>query len=441
MRGCVRVLVVSSLGGAPPSLAFRGWRVVAGAFITSMVGFGAIYSYGAFSATLAATFHMSLAATSVIISLSNGLAFALSAFSGLLAERFGSQALAVTGMLVIACGLMLAASSTNASQIYLGYGVFVGIGTGLAYVPAFAAVQRWFITWRGLASGIAASGIGVGTLLVHPMNELLSQYGDWRTTFKISSFMVTLIGIAGAVLLSDSPEQWGDYPDNLPHHSGLISTSPVAISLRQALASTAFRRMYVGIMLVSVPVALPYAYLTSSAMSEGFSLRQAVGLISIIGVGSIAGRLIVASTADRLGRRPMFMACCVGLAVVMLVWANAYGFGFDGFAIAFGLFYGGFVALLPTFTVDHFGREHVASIMGLLYTGRAVAQLFGPPVVATFIMGTHGSMATSLEMVALIAGVGCYLLTQVRSIDAAEQTTLAQDVEQMLVKEDVDVGG
>ena len=201
----MRVLVVSSLGGAPPTLAFRGWRVVAGAFITSMVGFGAIYSYGAFSVTLASTFHMSLAATSVIISLSNGTAFALSAISGLLAERFGSRALAVTGMLVIAGGLLLAASSTNAFEIYLGYGALVGIGTGLAYVPAFAAIQRWFITWRGLASGIAASGIGVGTFLVHPMNELLSQYGDWRTTFKISSLMVTLIGIAGAVLLSDNP--------------------------------------------------------------------------------------------------------------------------------------------------------------------------------------------------------------------------------------------
>lgn len=434
----MRVLVVSGLGGAPPSLAFRGWRVVAGAFITSMVGFGAIYSYGAFSVTLASTFHMSLAATSIIISLSNGTAFALSAISGLLAERFGSRALAVTGMLVIAGGLLLAASSTSASEIYLGYGALVGIGTGLAYVPAFAAIQRWFITWRGLASGIAASGIGVGTLLIHPMNELLSQYGDWRTTFKISSLMVTLIGIAGAVLLSDSPEEWGEYPDDHKNHCGLISTAVAAISLRQALSSTDFRRMYGGIMLVSVPVALPYAYLASSAMSQGFSVREAVRLISIIGIGSIVGRLVVASTADRLGRRSMFIACCVGLAAVMLVWANAYGFGFHGFALAFGLFYGGFVALLPTFTVDHFGREHVASMMGLLYTGRAVAQLFGPPIVAMFIMGTHGRMTTSLEMVAFIAGVGCYLLMQVRSIDANEQP--AVQIEQMVVKEDVDIG-
>jgi len=127
----------------------------------------------------------------------------------------------------------------------------------------------------------------------------------------------------------------------------------------------------------------------------------------------------------------MFIACCVGLAAAMLFWANAYGFGFHGFALAFGLFYGGFVALLPTFTVDHFGRDHVASIMGLLYTGRAVAQLFGPPIVAIFIMGTHDSMATSLEMVALLAGVGCYLLMKVRSINANEQ---------VVVKEDMDIG-
>jgi OFA family oxalate/formate antiporter-like MFS transporter len=374
--------VLSALGGSPPSIAFRGWRVVAGAFITSMVGFGAVYSYGAFSGTLAATFHMSMTASSFIISLSTGTTFAVSALSGVLTERFGCRCLAMAGMLTIAVGLLLASVSTNAPEIYLGYGALVGLGTGLAYVPAFAAVQRWFVTWRGLASGIAASGIGVGTLLIHPMTEVLSAYGDWRAAFRTCAVMVAAAGVTGALFLSDSPEQWGKRPDDLSH-PGLPNVSVAVISLRRTVSSSSFKLMYWGILFVSVPVALPYAYLAASAISEGFEVWQATALISLLGMGSIVGRLIIASTADRFGRRSMFLMCCVGLAISTVIWANAFGLALNGFAVSFGFFYGGFVALLPAF--------------------------------ASFVAVTN-SYSVPLEAVAVVAGLGCYLLLRVRPL-------------------------
>jgi MFS transporter, OFA family, oxalate/formate antiporter len=188
----------------PPHPSFCGWRVVAGAFITSMVGFGAIYSYGAFAKTLADTFELSSASTSMIIALSIGTTFFVSALSGLLSDRIGPRQLAVAGMLITGLGLLLAAEATTALQVYLCYGVLLGLGTGLAYVPASAAVQRWFITWRGLASGIAAAGVGVGTILVQPLTRLLSSFGDWRFTFMICGIGAAVMGTVGALLLSAS---------------------------------------------------------------------------------------------------------------------------------------------------------------------------------------------------------------------------------------------
>ena len=406
-------VIANTLGGSPPRLGFRGWRVVVGAFITSMAGFGAVYSYGAFAAILAATFHLSTASTSIILSLSTGTIFAVSAISGLLTERFGCRSLSIVGMFIIALGLLLAAESRTATQIYLCYGALVGLGTGLAYVPAFAAVQRWFVTWRGLASGIAASGIGVGTFLIHPMTEFLSSFGDWRLTFRICGIMVAVVGTLGALLLSDSPEQYaGEQPDDASHR-GLPSTSVSVIPLRETVRSGSFTRMYCAIFLVSLPVTLPYAYLASSAVSNGFELGQAMTLISILGMGSIMGRLVIALTADRFGRRQMFLMCCVGLSLATLIWANGDGVVFHGFAFSFGFFYGGFVALLPAFTADNFGRHNAASVMGLIYTSRAFAGLLGPPVVAVFLATSHG-YRLPLEVVAGVAGFGSYLLMYVR---------------------------
>jgi OFA family oxalate/formate antiporter-like MFS transporter len=404
-----------SLGRLPPRLGFRGWRVVFGAFITSMVGFGAVYSYGAFSAALASTFNISLTATSIILSLSTGTAFATSALSGVLTKRCGCRSLAVAGMITIGVGLMLASTSTNIQEIYFYYGALVGVGTGLSYVPAFAAIQRWFVTWRGLASGIAATGIGAGTFLISPMTEVLSSMGDWRATFKICACLAVLVGLPAALLLSDSPdEDSGEFPDDILH-PGLPKTEATIISLRDATRSQTFAWMYCGILLVSMPVTLPYAYLASSALSFGFDGRHALQLISILGIGSIIGRCLVAVTADRLGRRQVFLVCCVGISVATVVWAESTGLLFYGFALSFGIFYGGFVALLPAFTVDNFGRHNAASMMGLIYSGRAFAGLLGPPTVALLIARWHGH-TFPLEAIAMLSGIGCYLLMRVRPL-------------------------
>lgn len=45
-------------------------------------------------------------------------------------------------------------------QVYVTYSLGVGLGVGVAYVPAVGTVQRWFIRQRGLASGLAVFGIG-----------------------------------------------------------------------------------------------------------------------------------------------------------------------------------------------------------------------------------------------------------------------------------------
>ncbi|MES1265905.1 MAG: MFS transporter, partial [Variovorax sp.] len=55
--------------------------------------------------------------------------------------------------------------------------------------------------------------------------------------------------------------------------------------------------------------------------------------------------------------------------------------GFRGlavFAFAYGVFYGGFVALLPALVMDYFGGRNISAIIGVLYTSVAVGTLIGP---------------------------------------------------------------
>jgi MFS family permease len=378
--------------------ATSGWRVVAGAFLVTMVGFGAIYSYAAFAEEIAAAFGSSRASVAVVYALSGGSCFFVSALTGPLSDRLGARVLAGAGMLLVGLGLLLAAAARSLVEVYLSYGLLVGLGCGFAYVPALAAVQRSFRMHRGLASGFAVSGIGVGTALVPPAAEALSALGDWRLAFLICGVLTALIGMCGALLLSPAAPDPGVAPPPPP---------------LPALPSRDFALAYLGTLLISVPVTLPHAMLVATARDMGIGRHDAVALLGLIGIGTIIGRFLLAAVADLVGRRSVFLLCCIGIAASMLLWACARNAAsLQTFALGFGALQGGFVALLPAFTADRFGACSVGSVLGLLYTSRGVALLAAPPLMALGIALVGGHALPTLAST-LIGATGTMLIARV----------------------------
>jgi MFS family permease len=124
---------------------------------------------------------------------------------------------------------------------------------------------------------------------------------------------------------------------------------------------------------------IPFAHISAAARDAGVPEAQAVGLVGLIGIGSLLGRFAIGWMADRLGRVKtlMLMQSLMGLSYVM--WAVAEDrFAFAIFALWFGLSYGSIVSLLPAICMDLFGGRAVAAIIGTLYTGAALGNLFGP---------------------------------------------------------------
>ncbi len=381
---------------------YGGWRVVAGAFLLVLSGFGAIYSYAAFTDDIAGAFAADLVSVSVIYALSGGACFLVSALSGPIADRLGPRVPAMSGMALVAVGLLVAASAGSLIEIYAGYGLLIGLGTGFAYVPAMAAVQRWFTTHRGLASGIAASGIGVGTALVPPAADAFLGVFDWRTTFAIFGAMVAATGALGAWLL----EPGGRRQPGRPAPRGSGAPAPPL-----PLRSRAFVLAWCGVLLVSVPATLPHAMLVGTARELGLPRNDALALLGLIGLGTIAGRFLIAAAADAIGRRATFLGCCAGMSASMLAWALADGQAMlQGFALGFGALQGGFVALLPAFVADGFGARALGGVLGALYTSRGVALLLAPPGVAAAVLVAGHEVPVLL--VAVLGLVGTAMLAQ-----------------------------
>ncbi len=358
--------------------AQHGWSVVAGAFAVMLVAFGAAYSFSPFFAPLQETFAAPRGAVAQIFSIALCLYFVLGGISGPLADRTGPRRTILFGILAVGGGLILAGQARTLWQVYLGFGVGVGIGVGFAYVPAIGAVQHWFVRQRGFASGIAVSGIGVGTLLM-PLAaaELIDRLG-WRGAWTALGVFTIIIGGSAVLFIHGPPQRLGMLPDG-----GIANATPSGViagaTLRQALGSRSFWLLYLALLAMSVGLFIPFAHLVPYAEDHGISHGTAVLLFSMVGVGSVLGRFGIGGLADRWGRRRSLAGMYLGLALMLLWWLAATSvWQIALFALVYGICYGGFVALYPALTVDYFGGRNASGIIGALYTGTAIGTLIGP---------------------------------------------------------------
>ena len=124
---------------------------------------------------------------------------------------------------------------------------------------------------------------------------------------------------------------------------------------------------------------VPFVHLVPYALDHGVPRSRAVLLLGVIGVGSTAGRFFLGGLADRLGRGPSLLLMFVGMALALTIWVISTGvWSLAAFAFVFGVFYGGWVAVLPALVMDTFGGRNVSGIIGILYTSVAFGTLIGP---------------------------------------------------------------
>jgi len=372
---------------------FYGWIVVAAAFAVTFVGFGSAYTFSAFVASLQQDFGASRGSVSLVFSLAGFLYFGLGIVSGPLADRWGSRRLAVAGMILTGMGLAVASTARSLTEVYTAYGLGVGLGVGCSYVPALGAVQRWFVKRRGFASGLAVSGIGVGTLVTPPLASHFIEVLGWRNAYLVLGAFAAVVGAGMALLIENDPHERGLGPDGDPLQSGAHLVRPQGFSVTDAITSGRFAGLYAACLICSFGLFVPFAHLVPYALDHGVPQASAVLLLGAIGVGSTAGRFFLGGLADRMGRQPSLSVMFVGMALALVVWAFSTGFwGLAAFAFAYGVFYGGFVAILPALVMDYFGGRNVSGIIGVLYTSVAFGTLIGPSAAGFAFDLSHSYM-------------------------------------------------
>lgn len=375
------------------------WVVVWACFVALAVIFGVSYAFAAFFAPFSAEFQAQRADVSLVFGLSGLIYFLLGAGAGMLADRYGPRVVTGSGMVLIGAGLLASSWATSLNQVTLAYGVGLGVGIGLVYAPSIGCVQPWFQRRRGLAAGLASAGIGAGTLVVPLLAAWAIDMLQWRMALRLLAVGVLTVGLGATLLLRRAPAATAGLARPVSGHT-----------LREALRSPRWRWLFAMTLLGAPAMFIPFAHVSAAARDLGITDARAVGLVGLIGIGSLSGRFAIGALADRIGRPVTLVMAQASLGLAFLCWGGAGGYAAMAvFALWMGISYGGIVSLLPALCMDFFGARAVASIIGALYTGAALGNLAGP-WLAGAVFDTSGSYT------AVVAG--CLLLQVLATVAA-----------------------
>lgn len=369
-----------------------GWAVVAGAFTANAVGFGILYSFTIFFNPILEEFGVGRGGVSVVPSVAASLMLASGALVGRLSDRVGPRKVIAVGSLLMFGGLFLAAASPSIWHVYLSYGLLLGLGVGCCFLPSNAAVGQWFTKRRGLATGIAVSGSGVGSVVMAPIASRLIESGDWRSALRV-------IAVGGLILLLGS--------SMLVRERVHRQSTSVFADMR---SNRTFQILYVAAFVASYGYWVPFVHIVPFARDHGVGVASAALLVAVMGIANIVGRVVLGSIADRMGRRRILQVAVGAMTVSVFLWPLAIDTNrLLLFSLSYGFFAGTFISLLFALTADYFGVARLGGITGLLNTAAALGTLVGAPLSGLLFDGT-GSYTLPIVIAGLSMFAGSVVL-------------------------------
>lgn len=419
----------------------RAWWVAAVTLGALVAAAGFRSSTGALLEPLESEFGWSRGTTSGAVTLNLVLYGLTAPFAAALMERFGLRRVVVIALFLVAAGSGLTTVMTQAWQLWLLWGLAVGVGTGaMALVFGAIVANRWFAEHRGLVMGIFSAAGSSGQLIFLPMVAHLSEGPGWRA----AALTVTVAALALVPLvlwlLADSPEQagvraYGAEPEPAspldPHHSGLdvsVDVTDVHFDGVDGLAKPAEGPARVAVRTLTEASrswtfwilmgtfwicgwstnGLVGTHFIPAAHDHGMPATTSATLLALIGLFDIVGTVASGWLTDRWDPRLLLVVYYFLRGLSLLALPALLGPAVQPSLFLFIVFYGlDWVATVPPTVAlcrRHFGLERSGIVFGWVFA----AHMVGAGVAASYAGWVRQSQGDYLAAW-VTAGVLCVL--------------------------------
>ena len=378
----------------PFARPFYGWSIIAVAFVTMGIGVNARTAFSLFFPPILDEFGWPRGLTAGAFSFGFLVSAFLGPVLGRLMDRRGPRAVMLLGVAMVGAGLGLAPLVQAPWHLYLTLGVLVGGGTVcLGYTGHALFLPNWFVRRRGLAIGIAFSGVGVSAIIILPWLQRLIAGAGWRTACLAMAALVVATLAPLNLLTRRRPEDVGLLPDGdvAPtdttrgrHLSNVVDDDWASVdwTLARAMRTGRFWWVVVGFVGGLFAWYAVQVHQTKYLIEIGFTPARAAGALGLVGFTGIVGQIALGHLSDRVGREWVWTLACVGFVLsyalllamrehptpaLLYLMVGAQGVLGYGLASVFGA--------IPA---ELFQGKHYGTIFGTLSLASIVGGAIGP---------------------------------------------------------------
>jgi len=400
------------------------WVVMAVIFLTMLISSAALGLPGAFLRPLSKEFGWSTEAVSTAIAVRFALFGLMGPFAAILMERYGLRRVVCIALVLVAMGLLLATRMTRLWQLFVLWGVMLGLGSGMtALVLAATVANRWFERRRGLALGVLTASSATGQLVFLPLAASLIEHYGWRVAVLPIAAGCLLVAALAFSLLRNRPADLGmvpfgaETPLRAPHgalHGANPAVSPLRPRFSEPLTALAavsrspiFWVLFGTFFVCGLSTSgLIQTHFISLCGDFGLAAVPAASMLAMIGAFDFVGTIASGWLSDRFDNRKLLF-WYYGLRGLSLLWLPHSDFTLYGLTL-FAMFYGlDWVATVPP-TVKlasaAFDKERGAMIFGWIFAGHQIGS-----ATAAYGAGLTRTVMLSYSPAVYAAGMACLL--------------------------------
>ncbi|MCP5085060.1 MAG: MFS transporter [Alphaproteobacteria bacterium] len=376
------------------------YLIVLGACLTQFFVIGLLFSYGLFFKSFELEYGWSRTLLSSCVSLAFLVMGILAFVGGRLNDRYGPRmVLSVAGTLC-GVGYVLLSQVTQPWQLFVLFGMFIGVGMATHDVVTLSTIARWFHQRRGMMTGVVKTGTAAGQIAVPPSAAVLIAYFGWRPALIILGCVAVVMLLIAASLMKSPPAD----------HDSISNTASSGMTFDEA-RRTSLLWMFCAIQFCFFPtLSTVPLHIVVHGMDLGMTPALAAILLSVIGASSVVGRLTFGTLADRIGGKRALLSCFVPLLVSLLAFLliNIPWVLFGAVAL-YGFAHGGlFTAVSPT-VAEYFGLKAHGAIFGLILLFGTIGGALGP-ILAGWAFDQTASYSIAFSSLAALLCFGLVLV-------------------------------
>lgn len=329
--------------------------------------------------------------------------------TGKYVETFQPRIITIAGGILTGLGWLLTSTATSIFALTVIFGVIGGMGVGIAYGATIAVAARWFPDRRGLAVGMTVLGVGFSAVVTANLAGYLIDVYGIMTTFLLFGVGILVITVPMALPLTFPPAGWKP-PGWNPRGAGENQHVTCECTRREMVRSPAFYGLWICYCIGSIAGLMA----VSIAKPVGTELVHieaglATSLVAFFALFNGGGRPIFGMLTDRITPRNTAMLSFILIATGGLVmWLAPTA---PGYIIAFSLLWGclgGWLAIAPTVTAHYFGTCDYPRCYGVVFLAYGAGAIAGPQL-AGFVKTTTGNYLGVFPAVFALAILGFFV--------------------------------